>query len=121
MNLDPETLQLILSSGENDPQAAMLKQQQARANALRQQATQAPQGRMAGRVFVPGVGEAAMNAAAGYQANKMQPQIDQGMTAMGQRNNQARSRYADAMMMAMRRQYPQQAQPVLPPDGMEDR
>lgn len=118
---DPQAMQALMGAGENDPQAEALKRQQMMVNMLRQRSMQTPQGQMAGRVFVPGIGDAAMGMASAYRANKMQPQIDQGQQAMAGRNTDARRRYADAMMMAMRRQYPPMQQPVLPPEGMEDR
>jgi hypothetical protein len=121
MNLDPQAMQALMGAGANDPQADILKRQQAQINMMRQRSMQSPQGQMAGRVYVPGFAQAAMGVAQGYKANQMQPQVDQGMQAMGQRNTDARSKYADALMMAMRKQYPQPSSPMLPPDGMEDR
>jgi hypothetical protein len=121
MNIDPNMMQAVLGAGENDPQADILRRQQAQVNAMRQRAGNVQPGQMAGRVFVPNIGGAIAGGVQGYQANQMQPKIDQGMADMGMRNVDAKKRYLDALMMGMRKQYPQQQQPVLPPDGMEDR
>jgi hypothetical protein len=121
MNLDPAMIQAILGSGDADPQADILKRQQMQANMMRAASLRdRPQGQMAGRVFSPDIGGTIQDAVAGYQANKMQPGIDAGTTAMAGRNVNAKKGYLDAMMMAMRRQVPPPPQPVLPPDGMED-
>lgn len=120
MNLDPNMMNAVLSSGENDPQAQILARQQAQVNAMRTRSQTPVQGQMAGRVFIPNIGGAAMNAVQGYQANQMQPGIDKGMQDMGMRNVQAKKQYLDALTMGMRKQYPQQPNQIMDP-GMEDR
>lgn len=120
MNLDPQMIQAILASGEADPQAQVLKRQQAQADMLRRQGMQQAPGINAGRIYNANVGGQMMNMAAGHQARQMQPGIDAGTQAMGQRNVDAKQKYLDAMMMAMRKPYPPTEQPMLPPDGMED-
>jgi hypothetical protein len=132
MNLDPQAMQAILQAGSNDPQAAALKQQQARIDMMRKQALGMIGGQNRGRST--GLASALAGGYIGRQAMGQQTGVDEGMQASAARTADARTKYMDAMMMAMRRQYPEQgmqppaqpgmpaqpAPPMLPPDGMED-
>jgi hypothetical protein len=120
MSMTPEMIQNLMQSGADDPQLAQLKRQQAMADSLRKQSMGSPGMVDAGRLRVAPIGQIASNAMAGYQANQMQPGIDTGMQQAAQRSAQSRQAHADAVAMALRRNYPQSAAPTLPPDGYED-
>lgn len=118
--MDMNLLSQFLNSGANDPEAAQIKRQQMMADRLRAQSLEMPQTQMVGGVALRNTGQALSNLASGVAAGIMQPKLDQQQQAMQQRTNQARTGYADALSMALRRPYPQQQTPVLPPDGYED-
>lgn len=111
-DLDPNLIAQILQMGDNDPQAAILKRQQMMADRLRNQSMQTPGTEMAGRIALPNTAQAIGNLAAGYGASRMQPQIDAGMQAMGQRNMDARRGYLDALTKSLRRKVPGQQPPA---------
>jgi hypothetical protein len=124
MNIDPQMIQALMQSGSNDPQAARLKRQQAQADQMRQtgiqQVMSGPQGQEIGGVYQPNYANMIGGALQAYMGNKQQGGIDTAMGEMNSRNMDAKSKYMDAMMMAMRKNYPQPQSPMLPPDGMED-
>lgn len=120
--MDPQMIQAMLQMGGNDSaQMQQLKRQQKMADMLRQQAMQMPQAQQMGRVSsAPGIANVAANAYGLYQANKMQGGIDQGMQQQQQQQTDTKTKYLDALMMALRRNPPQAGQSMLPPNGMED-
>jgi hypothetical protein len=123
MNIDPQMIQALMQSGSNDPQAARLKRQQMQADQMRQSGMQGmmnPDGQMVGGRYIPNTANMIGSAAQMFMGGRMQPDIDKGMSEMNTRNADAKSKYLEAMMMGLRKNYPQQPQPMLPPDGMED-
>jgi hypothetical protein len=118
--MNPQDMGAILGAGANDPQAEILKRQQRQVEMMRARGMEMPRGQMAGRAYIPDIGGGLMGIAANVKANRMQPQVDKGTVDIGNRNNDARQRYAQMVMEMMRRQVPQQPA-MLPPDGMEDR
>lgn len=119
--MDPQMIQAMLAQGDqNNPEQQALQRKQAMIDAMRQKSMQMPQQQMAGRLVTPTWGQSLGNLAGGMMANKMQPGVDQGVEAQRQKAVNTRSQYLDSLMMAMRKNYPQQQQPVLPPSGMED-
>lgn len=103
-NLTPEQVQLIMSSGEDDPQFAEAANKQRVADQMRQQSMQKIEGRQMGRYYYPGtVGDAAAKIFQGYQGGQMQNQA-QGMQREAQgRVVQGRQAYGNAMIEALRR------------------
>lgn len=120
MNLDPQSIEALLALGDDNPEAVKLRRQQAMIDRMRSNAMAPVQTQMTGRIASPNWGQIGSNMLQFRAAEKMQPGVDAANTQMGQRANAARRQYIDALMMANRRQYPDQGT-VLPPDGMEDR
>lgn len=120
-SLTPEAMQAIMNTGDNDPEAVLLKQRQARQESLRRMAMQQPHmGQMAGQVFIPNLGGLAMQAGAAYRAKQDQPGLDQATTGVMNRTNDARSLYANKLMEALRRRQPQAMPTPAPTAGDND-
>lgn len=119
--MDPNVIQQVLNAGQFDPALEQARRKQATIDRLRERAMSSPSTQMAGRIALPNWGQNIANVVGGYQANRMQPGVDAAMQQASGRTVDARKQYLDALMMALRRPYPQQTAPVLPPDGMEDR
>lgn len=121
MNMTPEQLDMILGSGDSDPEVLNAKRAQARIDMLRRQAEQ-PVGMLdAGRLRMANFGGIAQQYRNRKTADEMQPQVDEQVRQSAARDKQAKGAFLDAMIMGMRKQYPTSAIPTLPPDGMEDR
>lgn len=122
--MDPQLIQAMMSGEgtEDDPRIAQLTRQQKMAEQMRNDSMQQRQGQMVSGHFVaPSPLDYVSQLVQGYQAKKMQGQVDQGMTDMSKARAGNRAKYYDALTMALRRPFPQPSGPVLPPDGMEDR
>lgn len=119
--MDPNVIQQVMSAGQFDPAVEQARRKQIMIDRLRERAMTPVQTQMAGRIALPNWGQSLMNAVGGYQAMKMQPEVDSAMQAASQRSASARKAYLDALMMGLRQPYPQPRGPMLPPDGMEDR
>lgn len=120
-SLTPEAMQAIMNTGDNDPEMVLLKQRQARADRLRQMGMGGgmPQGHMAGRVYIPPIGDALVKGLALYQAGQQQPQLDADTARVMGNTNAARGQYASKLIDALRRRgpvmgTPQMALPVEP-------
>lgn len=112
--MPPEMMQAVMNTGENDPEAVLLKQRQARADRMMNagMAGGVPQGHMAGRVYIPPIGDAMFKAASMYKAGQMQPGLDAAtQDAMGRTNN-ARNAYVTRLIEALRRPPPPQRPPL---------
>lgn len=118
--MNPQMMQAVLGAG-SDPAAEQAKRKQMLIDSMRRQSMQQPGQQMVGRVALPTWGQGIANAMGGYMASKAQPGVDAEMQQAQNRQVQTRQQFLDAMMMAMRRDYPQMQQPMLPPNGMEDR
>lgn len=128
MNLTPEQIQAILSAGDpNDPVNDEIAMGRAQVQQLRQRAAQGGgPTQMAGRLVLPNWANAAGAVASGYQASKLEPQVQSQAKAQHQRSVDARQQYLKAMMEALRQQVPgmatqpqaTQQQPEMPGMGM---
>jgi hypothetical protein len=120
MNLDPQLIEQMLAMGEDDPDATRLKRQQIMIDRMRNNAFAPVDSQMTGRIVSPNYGQMASNLMQGIAAHRMQGPLDQEAKRIASRNVDTRRRYLDSLMMANRRNYPDQGV-LLPPDGMEDR
>jgi hypothetical protein len=120
--MDPSMIQSILG-GANNPQDDRLKRRQMQIDTMRKQAMQGVQepGQMVSGHYVPNYAGMIGGALSGAMIPGQQAALDADMDANHQRQTDTRSKYLDALMMAMRKQYPQQSGPMMPLDGMEDR
>lgn len=114
--MDPNLIQAILSQGQYDPEVEQAKRKQAMIDALRQRSMSSPRQQMAGRLVSPNYGDVASNLIGGWQAEKMQPGVDQTMQQAGQRQTQTRQGYYQALINALRRQQPQQLPGMVNPN-----
>lgn len=118
-------MQDTINAGQDqnlDPRMLQLQRQQKLADMLRQQAMDPGQGQMvSGHYVAPGAGGLIKQLGSAGLAAYMQPGMDETAGALGAERRDVRNRYADALMMALRKQLPQQQGVVLPPEGMEDR
>lgn len=111
--MEDQAMMAILGAG-NDPQVEVLKRQQALIDKLRAQSMAGAPTQMAGRVALRNTGQVLQNMGSQFQANQMQPGVDQGMADATGRTNKARKDYLDALQAAMRRNVPPQPQSMLP-------
>lgn len=111
---------IFQNSGANQAQEAQLKRRQMVADMLRKKSQEDPSMVQAGRVFIAPTGQIIGNMLNGIKANQLQTGIDADSQALAASQANTRSAYADALAMALRRNYPQSGTAVLPPDGYED-
>lgn len=102
------------AGGSMDPRMAQLKRQQRMADMLRQQA-------VSGQNRGPGAAPILQQLMSGALAGKMDRDSDSMVGQMGREQAGARAQNLDQLIMALRRQIPGSNQPMLPPEGMEDR
>jgi hypothetical protein len=115
MNLDPQTIQAILSANQNDPRLQVLTRQQALASQMRNRGMSPTDPIQAGRRVLPNYGGIASGLMQGLAASKMQPGIDAGMKQVNVDHTNARKQYLEALMNSMRRQAPPSMSPPQQP------
>lgn len=110
-NLTPEQIQLILSSGEDDPAFGEIDQKQKIAEMLMKQG-QGRGGQYAGRVFVgPTPTETLANVFSGYAGQQMQAGANADRRQAMGRVTQGRQAYGSALIEALRRRNGAPTQP----------
>mgnify|MGYP003405401912 FL=1 len=116
-DLTPEEIQMIIAAGENDPELAKVKRQQAMIDQLRNKSQQTPQTQMAGQIALPNWGQQIGNAVSGFRAEQMQPGVDSTMKGVTDRTVAARQAFLKRLTESLRRDA-SQVMPSDPPDTM---